>query len=163
MKKVLIIVLGIALTLCLASCASFIIEDDFYIEPDPYYPYYPEPYDPYYPYYPDPYYPDPYYPGIGTPYRVESTGMFRDELVLNITSGMIRSKGYRDGDRIRVILGNSGEFSMPVYLQRTNNTYHSMGMHISVFDTERVVIRYTGGNIADMLGIRVGDPVYILF
>lgn len=162
MKKVLIIVLGIALTLCLASCASFIIEDDFYIEPDPYYPYYPEPYDPYYPY-PDPYRPEPYYPVIGTPYRVESTGMFRDELVLNITSGMIRAKGYRDGDRIRVILGNSGEFSMPIYEQRTNNNYHSIGMHISIFDTERVVIRYTGGSIADMLGIRVGDPVYILF
>lgn len=158
MKKVLLITLGIAVLLCLASCASFLIEDEFYIEPDPYYPYYPEPYDPY-----SPYRPDPYYPVIGTPYRVESTGMFRDELILNITSGMIRSKGYRDGDRIRVILGNAGEFSMPIYLQRTNNTYHSLGMHISVFDTERVVIRYTGGHIAEMLGIRAGDPVYILF
>ncbi len=182
MKKVLLLTLSLAAVFCLASCASLFIEDDYYyvgpspipvtpVEPvyppypDPYnpiYPYYPDPYDPYYPYYPDPYIPDPYYPVIGSPCRVESTGLFRDELVLNITSGQIRSKGYRDGDRIRLVIGNAGEFTMPVYVQRTNNTYHSMGMHISVFDTERAVIRYTGGCIAELLGIRPGDVVYIL-
>jgi len=172
MKKALLITLAAAALLCLASCASLFIDDDYYIGPapmpvtpvDPVYPPYPEPYDPYYPLYPDyyPYYPDPYTPQPYYPYRIESTGLFKDELVLSMTSGQLRSKGYRDGDRVRVIIGNAGEFTMPVYQQRTNNTYHSLGLHISLFDAEKAVIRYSGGNIADILGVRPGDIVYIL-
>ena len=92
-------------------------------------------------------------------YHVESTQFGR--IKINITSGMIRALGYRDGDSIIVRFGNGPEFRAVIYDNRMNLDNGVLGMNLSVFDDHYVEIEQRGSmDTAKLLGVNVNDPVY---
>ena len=102
---------------------------------------------------------NPAIPAVVSQYHVESTQFGR--IKINITSGMIRALGYRDGDSIIVRFGNGPEFRAVIYDNRMNLDNGVLGMNLSVFDDHFVEIEQRGSmDTAKLLGVNVNDPVY---
>lgn len=102
---------------------------------------------------------NPAIPSVVSQYHVESTQFGR--IKINITSGMIRALGYRDGDSIIVRFGNGPEFRAVIYDNRMNLDNGVLGMNLSVFDDHFVEIEQRGSmDTAKLLGVNVNDPVY---
>lgn len=102
---------------------------------------------------------NPAIPSTVSKYHVESTQFGR--IKINITSGMIRALGYRDGDSIIVRFGNGPEFRAVIYDNRMNLDNGVLGMNLSVFDDQYVEIEQRGSmDTAKLLGVNVNDPVY---
>ena len=102
---------------------------------------------------------NPAIPSVVSKYHVESTQFGR--IKINITSGMIRALGYRDGDSIIVRFGNGPEFRAVIYDNRMNLDSGVLGMNLSVFDDQFVEIEQRGSmDTAKLLGVNVNDPVY---
>lgn len=102
---------------------------------------------------------NPAIPSVVSQYHVESTQFGR--IKINITSGMIRALGYRDGDSIIVRFGNGPEFRAVIYDNRMNLDNGVLGMNLSVFDDHYVEIEQRGSmDTAKLLGVNVNDPVY---
>lgn len=97
-----------------------------------------------------------------TPYYVEKID-YRGRLILNVTSGLFKMKGYKDGDTITVTIGNAGEFALPVLVQRAFMERGKMSVNLSVFDTNKAEIDCGGHDGPKVLGVKEGDPVYIWF
>ncbi len=102
---------------------------------------------------------NPAIPSTVSKYHVESTQFGR--IKVNITSGMIRALGYRDGDSIVVRFGNGPEFTAVIYDNRMNLDSGVLGMNLSVFDDQFIEIEQRGSmDTAKLLGVNVNDPVY---
>ncbi len=97
-----------------------------------------------------------------TPYYIEKID-YRGRLILNVTSGLFKMKGYKDGDVINVTIGNAGDFALPILVQRAFMERGKMSMNLSVFDTNKAEIDAGGHDGPKVLGVREGDPVYIWF
>ncbi len=97
-----------------------------------------------------------------TPYYVEKID-FRGRLILNVNSGLFKMKGYKDGDTITVTIGNAGEFTLPVLVQRAFMEQGKMSLNLSVFETNKAEIDTGSFNGPASLGVKEGDPIYIWF
>jgi len=143
MKKTIAILIAVLTVLVLSSCGSLF--DEYVIVPaTPVV---------------TPVAPNPSIPAEVSKYHVESTQFGR--IKINITSGMIRALGYRDGDYIVVRFGNGPEFTARIYDNRMNLDSGVLGMNLSVFDDQFVEIEQRGSmDTAKLLGVSVNDPVY---
>ena len=143
MKKTLLVLIAVLSVIALTSCDSF-FDGYTYVETTPVV---------------TPVAPSPAIPPVVSQYYVESVQFGR--IRINITSGLIRALGYKDGDYIIVRFGNGLEFSMPIYDNRMNMNSGTLGMMLSVFDDTYVEIEQRGSlDTAKLLGVKVNDPVY---
>lgn len=141
MKKISIALVALFAVLVLTSCGSFFDEYEV-VQPVV-----------------TPVAQNPAIPSVVSQYHVESTQFGR--IKINITSGMIRALGYRDGDSIIVRFGNGPEFRAVIYDNRMNLDNGVLGMNLSVFDDHFVEIEQRGSmDTAKLLGVNVNDPVY---
>lgn len=144
MKKTLIVLVAVLSVIALTSCDS-LFDEYTYVETTPVVtPVVPS---------------SPAIPAVVSQYYVESVQFGR--IRINITSGLIRALGYKDGDYITVRFGNGLEFTMPIYDNRMNLNSGTLGMMLSVFDDKYVEIEQRGSlDTAKLLGVKVNDPVY---